>query len=88
MTKNDLALHLEQSIVTDPLELAPYIDAEKILMVLTRNDTIVPFEKQQELRTMMGDPEAVYLPTGHWMSAVYLPVMRRTSYQFFARRFR
>ena len=50
LTKNDLALHLEQSIATDPLELTPYIDAEKILMVLTRNDTIVPFEKQQELR--------------------------------------
>ena len=88
LTKNDLALHLEQSIATDPLELAPYVDAEKVLMVLARNDTVVPFEKQQELRTMMGNPEAVYLPTGHWTSAVFLPVVRRTSYQFFARRFR
>src|SRR5690606_21253189 len=78
---------LEEELDTDPLMLAPYVDAERVLLVLTRTDAIVPFEAQQELRLSLGNPEAYYLPTGHRTSVFYFPKLRSTAYEFFARQF-
>jgi dienelactone hydrolase len=71
----------------DPLALAPYIDAERVFMVLTRTDAIIPFKAQEELRSTMGSPEALYLVTGHRPSIVFFPKMRNAAFEFFARRF-
>ena len=79
---------MEQRIVTDPLKLAPYVDAERVLLVLTRSDAIVPFESQEALRESMGEPEALYLPTGHRPSVVYFPLLRSSAFAFFERQFR
>jgi dienelactone hydrolase len=71
----------------DPLALAPYVDAERVFMILTRNDSIIPFEAQQQLHATMGSPEALYLKTGHRSSVVYFPKVRNAAFEFFARRF-
>ena len=78
---------LDAAIVTDPLLLAPYVDAERVLLVLARTDAIVPFDSQQELRLSLGNPEALYLPTGHRTSIVFFPKLRSSAYEFFARQF-
>lgn len=87
MTRDALYEALERRIATDPLTLGPYIDAERVLMIMTRNDAIVPFEAQQALHASMGTPEALYLPTGHRMSIMFFPKLRSSAYQFFAREF-
>jgi dienelactone hydrolase len=71
----------------DPLALAPYVDAERVFMVLTRTDAIIPFEAQEELRSTMGSPEALYLVTGHRPSIVFFPKVRNAAFEFFARQF-
>jgi dienelactone hydrolase len=78
---------LDAAIKFDPLALAPYIDAESVFMVLTRTDAIIPFEAQEQLRTRMGSPEALYLVTGHRPSVVFFPKVRNAAFEFFARRF-
>jgi dienelactone hydrolase len=78
---------LDAAIKLDPLALAPYVDAERVFMVLTRTDAIIPFEAQEQLRTTMGSPEALYLVTGHRPSVVFFPKMRNAAFEFFARRF-
>lgn len=78
---------LGAAIKLDPLELAPYVDAERVFMILTRTDAIIPFEAQQELRSTMGSPEALYLVTGHRPSVVFFPKVRNAAFEFFARRF-
>jgi len=78
---------LDAAIKLDPLALAPYIDAERVFMVLTRTDAIIPFEAQQQLHATMGSPEALYLMTGHRLSVVYFPKVRNVAFEFFARRF-
>lgn len=78
---------LDAAIRFDPLALAPYVDAERVFMVLTRTDAIIPFEAQEELRATMGSPEALYLLTGHRPSVVFFPKMRNAAFEFFARRF-
>jgi pimeloyl-ACP methyl ester carboxylesterase len=87
MNRAALRLSLDEIIVTDPLALAPYVDAERVLMIMTRTDAIVPFEAQEALRASMGDPETLYLPTGHRTSIVFFPKVRSSAYEFFARQF-
>jgi dienelactone hydrolase len=71
-----LGAKLDAAIKLDPLAVAPYIDAERVFMVLTRTDAIIPFEAQELLRETMGSPEAMYLLTGHRTSVVYFPKVR------------
>jgi dienelactone hydrolase len=78
---------LGAAIKLDPLALAPYVDAERVFMVLTRTDAIIPFEAQEELRATMGSPEALYLVTGHRPSIVFFPKVRNAAFEFFERRF-
>jgi hypothetical protein len=64
------------------------VDAQRVLLVLTRSDAIVPFESQEELRETMGQPETLYLPTGHRPSVLYFPLLRNSAFEFFQRQFR
>jgi len=86
-SREALGERLDAEMRLDPLTLAPYIDAERVFMVLTRTDAIIPFEAQQQLRTTLGSPEALYLLTGHRLSVVYFPKMRNAAFEFFERRF-
>jgi dienelactone hydrolase len=86
-SREALGEELDAAIELDPLALAPYVDAERVFMILARNDTIIPFEAQQQLRATMGSPEALYLQTGHRSSVVYFPKVRHAAFEFFARRF-
>jgi dienelactone hydrolase len=86
-SREALGAKLDAAIKLDPLALAPYVDAERVFMILTRNDAIIPFEAQQQLRATMGSPEALYLQTGHRASVVYFPKVRIAAFEFFARRF-
>ena len=70
-SREALGAKLDAEIALDPLALAPYVDAERVLMIITRTDAIIPFEAQQQLRTGMGSPETLYLVTGHRTSVVY-----------------
>ena len=54
-------------------------------IVQAKRDTAVPFEKQQELRKSLGEPEAVVLPTGHVTSAAYIYYLRKRVLRFFDR---
>jgi dienelactone hydrolase len=83
------ALHakLDAELELDPLALAPYVDAERVLMIMTRTDAIIPFEAQQRLRMTMGMPEALYLVTGHRTSVLFFPKLRNAAFEFFARHF-
>jgi dienelactone hydrolase len=82
-----LGAKLDAAVKFDPLAVAPYIDAERVFMILTRTDAIIPFEAQQRLRATMGSPEALYLLTGHRASVVYFPKVRNAAFEFFERRF-
>ncbi len=82
-----LGAKLDAEIKLDPLALAPYIDAERVLMIITRTDAIIPFEAQQQLREGMGSPDTLYLVTGHRTSVLLFPKVRNAAYEFFARQF-
>jgi hypothetical protein len=87
LSREDLKETLDSTFTMDPLTLSRYVDAERVLMIMTRRDAIVPFEAQEELLSSMGSPEALYLPTGHRTSIVYFPKVRSSAREFFARHF-
>jgi hypothetical protein len=87
LPRDVLQRELDARITTDPLALAPYVDAGRVLMILTRNDLIVPFEAQQALHRSIGEPETLYLPTGHRTSIVFFPKLRSSALDFFERQF-
>jgi pimeloyl-ACP methyl ester carboxylesterase len=87
MSREGLAESIAEQITMDPIALAPYVDAERVLMIMTRTDAIVPFAAQEALRKSLGAPETLYLPTGHRPSIVYFPKVRSSAFEFFARQF-
>ncbi len=89
--KNDLSLDqfyhkLKDSISNDPIFFAEYIDARKVLMMLAFFDRVVPYQKGKELREKIGNPETIYLFSGHYSAIVYLPYAKWACLNFFKTR--
>ena len=64
-----------------------HVDPRKIFLVTTRRDKSVPTFLQERLRDALGAPEAISLPTGHYSSVAYLPLILERGRWFLARRF-
>jgi dienelactone hydrolase len=83
MSSEELQTYLGRKLETDLLTLAPHVDPSRVLMVIAKRDKAVPYEKQEELRSALGSPAAVYLPTGHVTTAAYIFYLRARSRRFF-----
>ena len=81
-----LVSYLTKKIQTDPLTLAPHLNADRVLLVLARYDKAVPYDRQLELRDVMGHPESVTLPTGHYTAGLYVFSLRSRVRKFFDRK--
>jgi hypothetical protein len=86
-TPDVIRAELSAKIQTDPVALAPYVDAGNVLMYIAAFDSVIPRECGDRLREAMGKPEAVYLLSGHFTSLLYLPCVERESLSFFKRKF-
>ncbi len=86
MDDDQLMDYLSENIETDVLAVAPHVNADRVLMVLTKYDTTVPYDSQLRLRDAMGNPEAITLPTSHNMAALYLFYLRSRVLKFFDRK--
>jgi hypothetical protein len=74
---------LRSGITCDPSLMARYVDPRKIMLVLGRCDTVVPFRKGWELREQMGYPETVLLPTGHYTAVLCISYVKIVCLRFF-----
>jgi dienelactone hydrolase len=86
MDDEQLMDYLTEKIETDTLTVAPHMNADRVLMVLTKYDSTVPYDSQLRLRGAMGNPEAITLPTSHNMAAAYLFYLRSKILKFFDRK--
>lgn len=86
MDDDQLMDYLTEKIETDILAVAPHVNADRVLMVLTKYDSTVPYDSQLRLRDAMGNPEAITLPTSHNMAAAYLFYLRSKVLKFFDRK--
>jgi dienelactone hydrolase len=70
-----LAARVRAAVTSDPLALAPHVDARRVLFGLTRLDDDVPYAAQLRLCDALGQPERFTLPTGHASAALALPYL-------------
>ena len=82
ITIEELQQELSNQIECDPINYAQYIDASKTLMILAVFDNTVPFHKGVELKEKIGDPETIYLFSGHHSSIIYLPYVKYQARRF------
>ncbi|MBP8305162.1 MAG: prolyl oligopeptidase family serine peptidase [Phycisphaerae bacterium] len=85
--REDIHKELSAKVRTDPLRLAPYIDARDALLFIAMFDRSVPRESGDRLRRAIGNPETVYLPSGHYSGFLYLPYAHAKSLAFFRKQF-
>jgi hypothetical protein len=86
MDRGSMFDYLNEKLETDTMTIAPHIASDRVMMVLARFDTAVPYEKQLELWEALGSPEAITLPTGHISAALYILYLRKQALGFFNRK--
>lgn len=92
LRKHNLSLEdgeeiLKSVITYEPNNFADYINPNKVLLVLARFDTVIPYKKGKELRKNMGNPETLVVPAGHYSAVVFIPYIKSFSHRFFMKRF-
>lgn len=73
---------------SDPLAIAPAVDARKVVMVTTWLDTVVPLENQLLLWRALGKPLRYHLPVGHYTAIFYLNGITERVIEFYRERLR
>jgi hypothetical protein len=87
LTVEEAEVKLRTMITRDPLVYAPYVDPQKVLLVIARYDTVIPTEKGLLLKEKMGNPETIMLPSGHYTAALSIPYIKSEAFEFFQKRF-
>ncbi len=86
LTKAEFRQVLEKEVVWDPKAVAPSIPPDKVLMIIALWDTVVPTRTGKELRTLMHNPETLYVVSGHYTAYLYLPRIKSQLLHFFNNR--
>jgi len=74
---------LRQQINTDPIRLAPYVDARHVLLFIALADRTIGRANALRLRRALGSPRTVFLPLGHYTAYLALPYLKYASLRFF-----
>ncbi len=82
----ELQQKLSTEIECDPLNYAQYIDAGKTLIILAVFDRTVAFHKGIELKKKIGNPDTIYLLSGHYSAIIYLPYVKYQARKFLQRK--
>lgn len=88
-TQEEFVQILSETLKTDPVNFAQYIDARKTLLVLSLFDDTVPIKFGKKLRHQIGKPETIYLLADHKLGLLYtgfvpiIPPIHRSGYRIF-----
>ena len=83
MTSDTLYRLLQEQIKTDPVRLAPYVDAREVLMFVAFADRTIGRANALRLWRALGRPKTVFLPFGHYTTYLALPYLKYASLRFF-----
>ncbi len=74
---------LREAIVTDPIRLAPSVDASRLQMLIALLDRTIGRANALRLWHALGEPPATFIPLGHYTSYLALPYLKYASLRFF-----
>lgn len=66
----------------EPLHFATRIDPSRCLMINARKDEVIPSDCTLALWQAIGKPTLLWLPSGHYTAAWYLPTIKQTAIDF------
>ena len=85
LTPAQLEAQLRERIRTDPVRLAPYVDATSLLLFIAVADRTIGLGNALRLRRALGRPATIFLPFGHYTTYLAIPYLRYESLRFFRR---
>jgi dipeptidyl aminopeptidase/acylaminoacyl peptidase len=71
-----VAADFAREFVSDPVHLARYVDPRGLLFIRAAFDRVVPRTNAERLWELLGRPERLDVPTGHYSAALLLPYLR------------
>jgi dienelactone hydrolase len=66
----------------EPLNFASRIDPKHCLMINARNDEVIPRECTMALWLAIGKPQLLWVPSGHYSAAWFMPTIKQTAIDF------
>ena len=72
----------EMMAPVEPLHFASRIDPKRCLMVNASRDEVIPRECTVKLWEAIGKPEILWVPSGHYSAAWFMPTIKQTAIDF------
>lgn len=66
----------------EPLNFASRIDARRCLMINAIRDEVIPKECTMALWCAIGKPQILWVPSGHYSAAWFMPTIKQTAIDF------
>jgi hypothetical protein len=80
--RETLSRLLTERIKTDPLRLAPYVDRRQLFLFIALADRTIGTANALRLYHALGEPQAVFIPTGHYTAYLFLLYLKLVSLRF------
>lgn len=80
--RETLERQMRESIRTDPLLLAPYVDPEEIFLIIALLDRTIGTANGLRLRRALDKPKTQFIVSGHYTAYLYLPFIRYVGLRF------
>lgn len=87
ITMDEFYADVKRNIKSDPVLLADYIDARKVLMFIAVFDRTLMRKNGVKLWRAIGKPEVIYIPLGHYSSYFAKEYVKAKSLQFYRKAF-
>lgn len=83
ITLEEFREQLRQTIISDPVEFAHFVDTRRVFLFIAWFDFVVGKKHAQKLAKAFGNPEIYYVPLGHYSSLLAIPFVRIKTVEFF-----
>lgn len=85
ITREELHRRLTAALRTDPLRLAPHVDAARTFVIMARFDRTIRPRYGRQLWEALGRPARAVLPTGHYAALLATPYVQTRALRFYRR---
>ncbi len=85
LSEEEFRKQLQEVIVSDPMDFAPAVGPNRILLIAGIFDRVIGFRRSMALWKRMGRPRLILLPTGHYTAALATPWLKLVTYSFLRR---
>ena len=72
----------EMMAPVEPLHFASRIDPKRCLMINASRDEVIPRECTMKLWEAIGKPQLLWVPSGHYSAAWFMPTIKQTAIDF------